>query len=103
MIALIVVGAVVLLAVVIVVLWAAGTPCPGCEQPAIDCRCPVHPGERVELALLAGATDPDVVATQAAGHFESVDEWAERTGNQPPLPHRPAVTPLELPAPREAS
>ncbi len=98
MIALLVVGALVVLIAAVGALWAAGTPCTGCDQPAMDCRCPVHPGERAELALLAGGADPDFVATQAAGYGETADEWAARTGMQPTQHQRPAVNNLPLPA-----
>ncbi|MET9222419.1 hypothetical protein ABZX65_27145 [Streptomyces sp. NPDC003300] len=102
MIALLVVLAVIVVAVAVACLWAAGTPCPACDQPAMDCRCPVHAGERAELALLAGEADPDFVATQAAGYGETADEWATRTGTQPTRHQRPANLPLPTPH-KEAS
>lgn len=57
------------------------------------------PLEPDPLPLLAADTQADYIATRLAHLDESVDEWAERTGNQlPPLPTRRPVTHLPLPA-----
>jgi hypothetical protein len=51
--------AVLVVAAVWWLLREIGGPCDGCDQPVIDCRCPVAP---VEAALLAADTQADAVA-----------------------------------------
>jgi hypothetical protein len=71
------------------VLREIGGPCDGCDQPVIDCRCPVAP---VEAALLAADTQADAVAVAglgidvARGWAETADEFAARTHLQPTIP-----------------
>jgi hypothetical protein len=67
MIAVLISVAVLLLAAVVFVLHRAGRPCTTCQQPVIDCLCPLHPDDAADCA-----------ASVASHLTETDEEWAAR-------------------------